>query len=57
MRSITVKELKRMLEDAPEDYEVYLGYVKGEYDDGKTVLSAISGFDIKDDRREVRLLY
>ena len=55
MSSITVKDIKNMLEDVPDDYQVIMVLTK-KNEEEKAVLSMINGFQVLDINREVRLL-
>ena len=55
MSSITVKDIKNLLEDVPDDYQVIMVLTK-KTEEEKTVLSMINGFQVLDRDREVRLL-
>ena len=53
MNSITVGEIKNLLEDVPDDYQIIMVLTKK---NEKDVLSMINGFQVLDRDREVRLL-
>ena len=55
MSSITVKDIKNMLEDVPDDYQVIMVLTK-KNEEEKAALSMINGFQVLDINREVRLL-
>ena len=55
MNSITVVEIKNLLEDVPDDYQVIMVQTKKKEEE-KDVLSMVNGFQVLDRDREVRLL-
>ena len=55
MNSITVGEIKNLLEDVPDDYQIIMVLTK-KNEEEKAVLSMINGFQVLDRDREVRLL-
>ncbi len=55
MSSITVGEIKLLLEKVPDDYEVIMELNKGNTENS-TVIAMINGFRVVDDCREVRLM-
>jgi hypothetical protein len=55
MRSITIKELKTLIKDVPDDYEVIMEWtISGNTE--KTTIAMVNGFAVEDEKREVRLL-
>ena len=52
MSSITVGEIKRLLKEVPDDYEVIMELNKG----NSSAIAMINGFRVVDDYREVRLM-
>lgn len=55
MSSITVRDMKNLLEDVPDDYQVVMVLTKKKEEE-KAVLSMVNGFQVLDREREVRLL-
>ena len=55
MSSITVGEIKYLLEEVPDDYEVIIELNKGNTENS-SVIAMINGFRVVDDYREVRLM-
>lgn len=55
MSSITVRDMKNLLEDVPDDYQVVMVLTKKKKEE-KAVLSMVNGFQVLDREREVRLL-
>ena len=55
MSSITVGEIKLLLEEVPDDYEVIMELNKGNTE-MNSVIAMINGFKVVDDNREVRLM-
>lgn len=55
MSSITVGEIKLLLEKVPDDYEVIIELNKGNTENS-SVIAMINGFRVVDDYREVRLM-
>ncbi len=55
MSSITVGEIKFLLEEVPDDYEVIIELNKGNTENS-SVIAMINGFRVVDDYREVRLM-
>ena len=55
MSSITVGEIKLLLEEVPDDYEVIMELNKGNTE-MSSVIAMINGFKVVDDYREVRLM-
>ena len=55
MSSITVDQLKSLLEKVPGDYEVIMELNKGNTEN-KYVIAMINGFRVVDDYREVHLM-
>lgn len=55
MSSITVGEIKFLLEEVPDDYEVIIELNKGNTENS-SVITMINGFRVVDDYREVRLM-
>ena len=55
MSSITVKDIKDMLADVPDDYQVIMVLTK-KREEEKTMISMVNGFQVLDRDREVRLL-
>ena len=55
MSSITVGEIKLLLEEVPDDYEVIIELNKGNTENS-SVIAMINGFRVVDDYREVRLM-
>jgi hypothetical protein len=55
MRSITIKELKTLIKDVPDDYEVIMEWtISGNTE--KTTIAMVNGFAVEDEKRKVRLL-
>ena len=55
MSSLAVKDIKNLLEDVPDDYQVIMVLTKKKKEE-KAVLSMINGFQVLDKNRELRLL-
>ena len=55
MSSITVGEIKILLEEVPDDYEVIIELNKGNTENS-SVIAMINGFRVVDDYQEVRLM-
>ena len=55
MSSITVGEIKFLLEEVPDDYEVIIELNKGNTENS-SVIAMINGFRVVDDYQEVRLM-
>ena len=55
MSSITVKDIKDMLADVPDDYQVIMVLTK-KREEEKAMISMVNGFQVLDRDREVRLL-
>jgi hypothetical protein len=55
MSSITVGEIKRLLKEVPDDYEVIMELNKGN-NENSSAIAMINGFRVVDDYREVRLM-
>ena len=53
MSSVTVKQLKSLLENVPDDYEVIMEIGEGK---GKKSIAMINGFRVVDDTKEARLM-
>ena len=56
MSSISVGELKNILEEYPDDYEVVMDWRWKEHGEVKTAIAYINGICSKDDYKEVRLM-
>lgn len=55
MSSITVGEIKRLLKEVPDDYEVIMELNKGN-NENSSAIAMINGFRVVDDYRVVRLM-